>query len=682
MRKELLSLMLVMLSCMAAWSADGDTFTVKTSEKVDVTYEVIDENNSYCQVGFTYDKNIGVRTAIDQSTSGSITIPSVVNGYTVKHVASYAFSGCTKLTSIVIPDGVSYIGNSAFANCSNAVTISIPNSVSGNSFGNRTFAGCSNLTAINIPEGVTSIGPLAFRDCNSLKSVHLPSTVTILYEQAFYGCTKLSDITLSDNLVYIGTSAFSGCSITSLTLPHSFTTSYGINNISYSGSNIGSINTLNKVVINNGVSSLYDVFKYCPYVETVICYNDNPVNAYNCWQGAYYGTLYVPNGTKEKYKEDANWKIFNKIIEMDGVSDYSSIGDTFIDNGVIYKTTCPFPKEVQVGLRTGAIDKNTAGNLIIPTSVRNPQTNQNYSVTSINNYAFSSCKELVSVRISNGVTSIGEGAFYGCTSLSTVTIPRSVTSIGYEAFKSCNNLTCVICESNTPVNIDEYVFTNKANATLYVPSGSVAAYQAADYWKDFKEIVEIVDEITMSSNEICTYTSAYDLDFSGVSGLKAYIVSGFDPVNAKLVLTQVTDVPSGTGLLLKGAEGNYVVPHNTSSMVYSNLLKGVTATTEISPTDGDNTNFILANGKHGINFYTLNATGDIAAGKAYLQLPTASVSALSRGFTLVFDEESTGISTISSRNIETDKVYDLQGRHVVNPSKGLYIVNGKKKFIK
>ena len=45
MRKELLSLMLVMLSCMAAWSADGDTFTVKTSEKVDVTYEVIDENN-------------------------------------------------------------------------------------------------------------------------------------------------------------------------------------------------------------------------------------------------------------------------------------------------------------------------------------------------------------------------------------------------------------------------------------------------------------------------------------------------------------------------------------------------------------------------------------------------------------------------------------------------------------
>ena len=44
---------------------------------------------------------------------------------------------------------------------------------------------------------------------------------------------------------------------------------------------------------------------------------------------------------------------------------------------------------------------------------------------------------------------------------------------------------------------------NRKNATLYVPLGSKEAYQAADYWKDFKEIVEIditgIDQIT--SNE-------------------------------------------------------------------------------------------------------------------------------------------------------------------------------------
>jgi hypothetical protein len=47
-------------------------------------------------------------------------------------------------------------------------------------------------------------------------------------------------------------------------------------------------------------------------------------------------------------------------------------------------------------------------------------------------------------------------------------------------------------------------------------------------------------------------------------------------------------------------------------MFYSNLPKGVTTTTSISPTEGTNTNFILANGIHGIAFYTLSTTGELA----------------------------------------------------------------------
>ena len=44
--------------------------------------------------------------------------------------------------------------------------------------------------------------------------------------------------------------------------------------------------------------------------------------------------------------------------------------------------------------------------------------------------------------------------------------------------------------SSTPITIGEYTFETRANATLYVPKGSKAAYEAADYWKEFKEIVE------------------------------------------------------------------------------------------------------------------------------------------------------------------------------------------------
>ena len=206
-----------------------------------------------------------------------------------------------------------------------------------------------------------------------------------------------------------------------------------------------------------------------------------------------------------------------------------------------------------------------------------------------------------------------------------------------------------------------------------------------DRHKDFGEIVEMAPastDITMSSNGICTYCSPYDLDFSEVSGLKAYIVSGFGPSTGTLTLTPVTYVPAGEGLLLRGNEGEYLVPTTTTDMYYSNLLKGVTEPTNISPTDGSYTNFILANGSHGINFYTLSGEGELAAGKAYLQLPTSAVNAMNSPLMMVFEDEPTRIESINVNENADNNYYDLQGRRVERPGKGLYILNGKKVIIK
>ena len=86
---------------------------------------------------------------------------------------------------------------------------------------------------------------------------------------------------------------------------------------------------------------------------------------------------------------------------------------------------------------------------------------------------------------------IGEYAFFFCTHLTSVAIPNSVTSIGNSAFSKCSGLTSVTVLNPIPVIISEDVFSNRINVTLYVPKGSKEAYLAADYWKEFKEIVEI-----------------------------------------------------------------------------------------------------------------------------------------------------------------------------------------------
>lgn len=64
-----------------------------------------------------------------------------------------------------------------------------------------------------------------------------------------------------------------------------------------------------------------------------------------------------------------------------------------------------------------------------------------------------------------------------------------VTSIGASAFYYSNWLTTVTALNPVPVTIPESVFTNQSDVTLYVPKGSKTAYQSADYWKDFKEII-------------------------------------------------------------------------------------------------------------------------------------------------------------------------------------------------
>ena len=125
-----------------------------------------------------------------------------------------------------------------------------------------------------------------------------------------------------------------------------------------------------------------------------------------------------------------------------------------------------------------------------------------------------------------------------------------------------------------------------------------------------------------------------------------------------------------------------LIPQAGGPVVDANLLaKNLTAGV-LPKTDGEKTNFILVPDGASVKFAKPNGTGSLAANKAYLQIPTGDLPG--HELTITFDDgETTGISEIEKmRDGENEKFFDLQGRRVAQPTKGLYIVNGKKVIIK
>lgn len=144
----------------------------------------------------------------------------------------------------------------------------------------------------------------------------------------------------------------------------------------------------------------------------------------------------------------------------------------------------------------------------------------------------------------------------------------------------------------------------------------------------------------------------------------------------QLTLTEVPnrEIPAGKAVILKSSAATITLtPATTTQTLDGNQLQGTTA--EMTGAAGNI--YVLNKGTNGVGFYKLRASGTIGANKAYL---TYSGSAGAREFFL-FDE-ATGIEMPTVEDVNADAVvYDLQGRRVQNPTKGLYIVNGKKVFI-
>lgn len=231
---------------------------------------------------------------------------------------------------------------------------------------------------------------------------------------------------------------------------------------------------------------------------------------------------------------------------------------------------------------------------------------------------------------------------------------------------------------------EEFTLANTTNLILEQSNGGNSRLIDLVYIKKTSDL-PANEKIVVTDAGYATYVSNYNLDFTSAT-TKAYKVH----VGSKGVatLTEVAKVPAKTPVLLYAEGGNgegETIPVTTdaiAAVTENDLVAGTGAT--VATTDGDNTNMIL-NNVSGIGFYFANGQ-TVAANRAYLHiLTTLAPDAVggSRGMSLVFADDVTGISaTLKNKEIEDKEVYNLKGQRVAQPTKGLYIVSGKKVIIK
>ena len=187
--------------------------------------------------------------------------------------------------------------------------------------------------------------------------------------------------------------------------------------------------------------------------------------------------------------------------------------------------------------------------------------------------------------------------------------------------------------------------------------------------------LDATNEIATISKSIsdagyATLYSQYPLDFSG-SGLTAYIAT----IEGNTVTFESkTSIPALTGVLLKGDAGVHnITVAESNTDVSANKFKGVIANTEV-----DAGIYVLMNINNVVGFYQTKNAFTVGANTAYLP---ADVMAEARAFISLDGDEATGIAEVKGSAAE-QQVYDLQGRRVAQPVKGLYIVNGRKVVVK
>ena len=452
----------------------------------------IEDITAWCSINF-YDENANPLYHAsnlylnDKLISGELSLPE-----SVSKIDDYVFYNYNKIEKIIIPSTTTEITENAFFGCDGLQSFEVNEKNTVYSSQDGILFNIDRTTLVRYPAAKTNV------------EYTVPDIVTEIQKGAFQGSKYLQRIIVPNSVTSIGGGAFSGCSsLESITLPFVggysgsiYPLGYIFGSDSYSGgvytrqtyldfNNRKTSTTyyipesLKEVIILRGTIK-YGAFYNCGMLKSITL-SDSISNVGNY---AFYGcnsleSISVPASAipllpKENLIEvvitggetiEANaFKGAAKLISITIADSIVTIGARAFEDCILLENatipalaiTCiPIENLNTVVITSGSsIGERAFSGCRLLTSVEISE-----SVTSIGNYAFSGCSLLTSINIPSGVTSIGEYAFNSCSSLASISIPEGVTSIGEYAFNSCSSLASIsIPESVT--SIGQYAFQN------------------------------------------------------------------------------------------------------------------------------------------------------------------------------------------------------------------------------
>ena len=440
--------------------------TVNASEDDELTYGdfqyKIEDDNS-CTI-----------TDYDGMAS-SLSIPSTINGHTVKQIDTGALSDNRIITSVTIPNGVTTIGFSAFNGCIKLEKIKFSSNldtVCENAFNNtKWFNNQSNglvyvgkvaykykgdmprNTKITVKSDTVSISESAFKDCANLTAILIPSSVKHIDKYAFYNCQELTKLNFNDGIERIENDAFGSCEkLTSV-------------NFSETLKSIGAFafvecKKLSEITIPQSVTSVGEyAFSGCENLASVTVSDDLPYVGGRAFEKTKWlnsqpdGVVYIGKsayGYKGDMPKNTELSLKSGITNISGYAFYEEknltsvkIPETVNRIGNWAFLDCEGLKNVNIPDGVKRIESWTFSNCSSLTNITVPD-----SVTVLDGLAFSYCTNLKNIELSKNLTEIGMGALSHCTSLETIDIPDSVIIMDNIAMAGCSELKSVNIGSN------------------------------------------------------------------------------------------------------------------------------------------------------------------------------------------------------------------------------------------